>query len=174
MALPPPPTSAPFVLLDDARPDRASPARLYRAPCEVVVARRPEELAPALARLDQLHAEGFHLAGTMAYEAGLVLEPRLAPRAPGRSGAAGPLLWFGAFTGFEEIAPDDMPGWLAAQAGGPAPKPASVGPLEPAQSLAGYLESFARLQAAITAGDIYQANLTFPLVGRYSGDPLAL
>ena len=165
------PAREPFVLLDDARTAGASPARLYRAPRAVVVAQRPEDLAPALAQLDTLHDAGLHLAGTLAYEAGLVLEPRLAPRAAPRGGAAGPLLWFGAFDGYTEIATAAVPDWLATQGGG---GPADIGPLDPALSPADYLAAFDTLQAAITAGDIYQANLTFPLVGGYSGDPLAL
>ena len=172
--------SEPFVLLDDARPadgrsgdgprDGPSAARLYRTPVEIVVARRADEVLPALERLDALHRAGHHLAGHIAYEAGLALEPRLAPRALLRAGAAGPLLWFGAFTGFTEIPAAAMPAWLAAHAAGPA----SVGPLDPALSTATYARAFAALRAAITAGDIYQANLTFPLVGSYRGDPLAL
>ncbi|MBW8755893.1 MAG: aminodeoxychorismate synthase, component I, partial [Sphingomonadales bacterium] len=77
----------PFILLDDARPQGASDARLYRAPTELVVARRPEEVAPALARIEALHRQGHELAGYLAYEAGLALEPRLAPLAAGRTGA---------------------------------------------------------------------------------------
>ena len=53
----------PFILLDDARADGASDARLYRAPVELVVARRPEEVEPALARLAALHREGREQAG---------------------------------------------------------------------------------------------------------------
>src|SRR6476469_4191564 len=95
---------APLVLLDDARRDGASAARLYRDPVEVVVARRADEVAAALARMEALHAAGHHLAGYFAYEAGLALEARLAPLADARSGAAGPLVWMGAFGGFEAIA----------------------------------------------------------------------
>ncbi|MBA3054051.1 MAG: aminodeoxychorismate synthase component I [Sphingomonadales bacterium] len=162
--------ATPLVLLDDARAGDASPARLYRAPVEVIVARRADEVEPALARMEALRSAGHHLAGTIAYEAGLALEPRLAPLADARTGAAGPLLWFGAFTGFEEIAAAAMPDWLAANAG----ETATVGPLDPAISLAHYAGAFAALQQAIAAGDIYQANLTFPLAGAFHGDPLAL
>lgn len=161
----------PFILLDDARPHGASAARLYRAPREVIVARRAEEVAPALARIAQLRAAGADLAGYFAYEAGLALEPRLAPLASKRSGAAGPLVWFGAFDGFETIAPADVPKWLAGQA---ESGPAQLGPLEPQLSPGGYGAAFAQLQEAIAAGDIYQANLTFQLAGSYRGDPLAL
>ena len=163
---------APFILLDDARSEGASPARLYRNPCEIVVARRPEEVAPALARIEALSREGHALAGTIAYEAGLALESRLAPLAARRSGAGGPLVWFGAFAGWEEIAAAAVPGWLAQNAA-PGPPPA-IGPLDPQLSTGAYLTAFAALREAIHAGDIYQANLTFPLGGSWRGDPLAL
>ncbi|MBS0477654.1 MAG: aminodeoxychorismate synthase component I [Proteobacteria bacterium] len=160
----------PFILLDDARPDGASAARLYEAPVEVVIARRADEVGPALARLEALHSAGHHLAGTIAYEAGLALEGRLTPLAAARTGAQGPLLWFGAFAGYTTIAVDQVPGWLAARAEGTA----SIGPLEPQLSPGGYARAFAAMEQAIAAGDIYQANLTFRLAGSYRGDPLAL
>jgi para-aminobenzoate synthetase/4-amino-4-deoxychorismate lyase len=159
-----------MILLDDARAEGASDARLYREPLELVIARRADEVEAALARLEELRLAGHHLAGFMAYEAGLALEPRLAPLADSRIGANGPLLWFGAFAGYQTIPAAEVPGWLAAQAEGPA----SVGPLDPQISAGGYARAFAQLQAAIAAGDIYQANLTFPLAGGFSGDPLAL
>ena len=161
---------APFILLDDARTDAASPARLYDAPREVVVARNVNEVLPALERLSVLRAEGLHLAGYLAYEAGLALEPRLAALAPPRTGAAGPLVWFGAFESYRELAADEVSAWLAEQASGTA----QVGPLDPQLSAGGYAQAFAALQERIAAGDIYQANLTFALAGSYRGDPLAL
>jgi para-aminobenzoate synthetase/4-amino-4-deoxychorismate lyase len=163
---------APFVLLDDARSEGASPARLYRDPLEIVVARRPGEVAPALARIETLAGEGRALAGYVAYEAGLALEPRLAALAAPRTGAGGPLVWFGAFAGWDEIAGDAVPPWIAVNAApGPAPR---IGPLEPQLSPGGYGARFAALGEAIRAGDIYQANLTFALAGSWRGDPLAL
>jgi len=163
----------PFILLDDARPEGASDARLYRAPREVIVARRVEEVAPALERIEALRREGADLAGYFAYEAGLALEPRLAPLAAARTGAMGPLLWFGAFDGFETIPAAAVPEWLASQAENDG-VPAQVGPVEPQVSPGGYGAAFAQLQEAIAAGDIYQANLTFHLAGAFRGDPLAL
>ncbi len=162
--------SAPFILLDDARAEGASPARVYRDPVELVVARRAGDVAGALERLAELHRAGHHLAGWMAYEAGLALEERLMPLADARTGATGPLLWFGAFSGFETVPADEIPAWLAERAEGGA----SIGPLDPALSPGGYRRAFEAVQAAITAGDIYQANLTFPLTGAFHGDPVAL
>ncbi len=162
----------PFVLLDDARAVGAAPARLYSSPHELVIAHRPSEVAGALARLDSLSAAGYALAGYIAYEAGLALEPRLTKLADARTGAAGPLVWFGAFQGYTALAPDAVPEWLSANAQpGPA---ASIGPLEPQLSPGGYAAAFAALREAIAAGDIYQANLTLRLAGRWRGDPLAL
>ena len=160
----------PFVLLDDARSEGASEARLYRAPAEVVVARRADEVLPALVRIEELAREGYHLAGHLAYEAGLALEPRLAPLAAGRSGADGPLVWFGAFRDCETIAAERVPAWLREQGGGSA----SIGPLEPQLSPGAYRMAFESLQQAIADGGIYQANMTFPLAGGWQGDPLAL
>jgi para-aminobenzoate synthetase/4-amino-4-deoxychorismate lyase len=110
------------------------------------------------------------MAGMLGYEAGLALEPHLAPLLPGRTGEE-PLLWFGAFAGFETIPAAAMDAWLREQAGR---APALIGPLEPQISQAAYRAAFDRMHAAIEAGDIYQANLTFPLAGAWQGDPLAM
>ena len=161
----------PFILLDDARPAGASAARLYRGAKEIVVARRAAEVAPALERIDALRREGLDLVGYLGYEAGLALEERLSPLADARTGAMGPLVWFGAFEGHEPIAAADVPAWLNAHA---QPGIAQFGPLEPQLSPGGYAAAFTALQEAIAAGDIYQANLTFPLTAAFRGDPLAL
>lgn len=163
--------NAPFLLLDDAKRQGAGPARLYTRPFEVVVARHAHEVAPALARLEVLRQQGAALAGYAAYEAGLALEPRLAAQTQRRSGGEGPLLWFGAFAGWQEIAAPDVPAWLAAQA---REGRSTIGPMKPAISPGAYARGFARLKQAIADGDIYQANYTFPLSGPWQGDPLAL
>ena len=161
---------APFVLLDDARAEGAADAHLFENPRETFVARRPDEVAQVLARAEAARADGGTLAGYIAYEAGLALEPRLMPLAEARSGAAGPLIWLGLFDETQVIPAADVPGWLSDN----APGEASLGPLDPQLSFGAYVHAFARLQEAIRAGDIYQANLTFPLAGGYRGDELAL
>ena len=166
----------PFVLLDDARAEGASDAQLFESPRQVFVARRPDEVMPVLEAAEAARvAHGGALAGYLAYEAGLALEPRLAPLATARSGAAGPLLWFGLFDGPQMVPAADVPQWLARHGGsGSGSTGASIGPLEPQLSTGGYLAAFATLEEAIRAGDIYQANLTMPLAGPANGDPLAL
>jgi para-aminobenzoate synthetase / 4-amino-4-deoxychorismate lyase len=163
---------SPFVLLDDARTGAgAADALLYEAPRAVFVATRPSEVAGALAAAEAAQqAQGGSLAGYLAYEAGLALEPKLAGLASARSGAAGPLVWLGLFDAPTRIAAGDVPGWLAARAEGTG----SIGPLEPQLSPGGYAAAFAALREAILAGDIYQANLTYTLAGSYRGDPVGL
>ncbi|WP_120716709.1 aminodeoxychorismate synthase component I [Tsuneonella amylolytica] len=161
---------APLVLLDDARGGGAADAHLFENPRQTFVAHRAADVAAVLGAADAARREGGTLAGFLAYEAGLALEPRLAERADARTGAAGPLVWLGLFDDPRTIAADEVAGWLAERAGGAA----SLGPLVPQVSPGAYAEAFAALQDAIRAGDIYQANLTFPLAGSYRGDPLAL
>jgi para-aminobenzoate synthetase/4-amino-4-deoxychorismate lyase len=160
----------PFVLLDDAREGGAAPAHLFENPARVFVAHRAEDVSSVLAAADAARGDGETLAGFVAYEAGLALEPRLAPSAPARTGAAGPLVWLGLFDEPTIIPAGEIPAWLAERTQGQA----TLGPLVPQLSQGGYGAAFAALQDAIRAGDIYQANLTFPLTGSFRGDPLTL
>jgi len=161
----------PFVLLDDAREDGAADAHLFERPVKLFIARKACEVDGVLAQADAARREsGGHLAGYIAYEAGLALEERLMPLADARSGAAGPLVWLGLFENERIIPAGEVEAWLSNTAEGEG----SVGPLEPQISVGGYLAAFGKLQDAIKAGDIYQANLTFPLAGSYRGDPVGL
>lgn len=165
------PQHSPFILLDDARSDGAAPAHLFENPKQIFVAHRAKDVAAVLAAADNARQEsGGTLAGYIAYEAGLALEPRLAALADKRSGAAGPLVWLALFDKAQEIAACDVPQWLAMR----APGEASIGPMEPQISTGAYLAAFEKMQEAIRAGDIYQVNLTYPLAGPYRGDPVAL
>ncbi len=153
---------SPFVLLDDARIGKASPARLYRDPLEILTATDAASLA---ALLDQMASGRAHWAGFLTYEAGLLLEDRLADRLrpPGL-----PLAWFARFEGFEEIAPQDVPALLPDASG------AWAGVPRPRIDRAGYDAALARVQTLISAGDIYQANLTIRAEVSTAGHPLAL
>lgn len=153
---------SPFVLLDDARSGKATPARLYRDPLEIMTAHDAASLATLL---DRLATGNAHWAGFLTYEAGLLLEDRLADRL--RS-AEMPLAWFGRFDGHEDIAPEDVPALLPDAAGGWAGAP------RPKIDRAGYDAALAKVQALISAGDIYQANLTIRAEVSTAGHPLAL
>jgi aminodeoxychorismate synthase component I len=174
MHLPDP--TEPFLLLDDARVTGAAPARLYRDPVDIVVARTLDEVQPALDRIGEAREDGLHAAGYLSYEAGHALEPRLAGlskarssgESAGESGSGMPLLWFGLFSSHRAIEPGAVEAIL------PDPADAHVGPLRPLISRADYGAAFRQVQALIAAGDIYQANLTFPCALPIDGDPRAV
>ncbi|GAA4048668.1 aminodeoxychorismate synthase component I [Parerythrobacter jejuensis] len=160
-----------FVLLDDARAQGAADAHLYEAASAIFVAHRPQDVEAALEQAQAAQTDkGGTLAGYIAYEAGLALEPKLQPLAAERTGANGPLVWLGLFAQKRVIAAADVPAWLAETGGGDV----ALGPLDPQVSQGAYEEAFEALQQAIQGGDIYQANLTLPLAGSYRGDPVAL
>jgi para-aminobenzoate synthetase / 4-amino-4-deoxychorismate lyase len=150
--------SRPFVLLDDARKGGA-PARLYHDPVETILIDDPAKVLPCLEALRYAADHGVHVAGWMAYDAG-------APGEPGTACTDRPLLWFGLFERFDLV--DDVPALL------PDPAGAWAGPPVPRIARQDYLEAFARIEAYIAAGDIYQANLTFQAEVAVVGDPLAL
>lgn len=144
---------SPFILLDDARTGRAT---LFREPAEIVRADTLDAVRPALARLRGRTAAGF-----LAYEAGGAFEPRGA----GSSPPDVPYLWFAEFARVEEVEAGD---WL------PDPAGAWAGAPRPTVARDAYLDRVACAQAAIAAGDIYQANITFRADVPVAGDPRAL
>ena len=147
----------PFVLLDDAASGRA---RLFSDLTEALELTEHAAVPAAIARL----AEPGPWAGFIGFEAGHALEPRLAHRPPPEGQ---PLAWLGRF---QHETPVEADALLAEW----APRPASIGPLRPAMTADAHAAAVARLQALIAAGDIYQANLTFPAEVTVSGHPLSL
>ncbi len=159
-----PDDGTPFVLLDDARRRGAAPARLYTSPVEIVTTRDPAQILAALAALRVATHGGLHAAGFLTYEAGHAM----AGLHGDRSDPALPLLWFGLFRSYADVPPDDVPAML------PSPDGSWVGAPVPMIDRTAYLAAFAQVQALIAAGDIYQANLTFPAEAAIAGHPLAL
>ncbi len=148
----------PYIVFEDGRD--GGRAQLFDAPEEIIIAREAAEVRDAFARMEAAAKRGLYLAGYASYELGYALEPKFATQATPRSRT--PLLLFGAFR-----APRP---WALPPAEGPAPRVA----LTPAWSESDYAERFRQCRDFIFAGDVYQINLTFPLHGRFDGDPLAL
>ena len=134
---------------------------LFRDPEELVIVARPEDVAPALARLEARRRDGAWIAGYLSYELGYALEPVLAPLMPAARDV--PLMAVGV---------DDAP--LPAPAL-PAGDAARLAPLQPLVSQQDYARAFARTRDYIAAGDCYQVNLTFPIASHLlAGSPLEL
>ena len=130
-------------------------AALFDGAVRVIVAWRAAEVAPALAALDAARAEGFWVAGWIAYEAGYALEAILGRLMPD---SLAPLLVFGVYAGPVDAAP------LMAQA--KAEAAVVIAPLIPRVSQSDYATAFAAVKCYIAAGDCYQINLTFPMTSQ--------
>jgi para-aminobenzoate synthetase component I len=124
---------------------------------DLVVADGPDDVGPALARLDAARAKGQWVAGWIGYEAGYAFEPRLRPLIP--AARPGPLLVMGVYPGPGDAVP---PLQRAAAEG----QGTTMSAPEPMVDRAAYDRAMAGLLAYIAAGDCYQVNLTFPMQAR--------
>ncbi len=135
----------------------AGPGTCFDRPAEVIRADIAEEVPQAMTALDEARADGAWLAGYASYELGYALEPRLSDLMP--SGRRLPLLCFGVY---EEPEQRDLP-----------PASGGVTSFEPRWDEKRYTSAFQKVHDAIGAGDIYQANLTFPIDLTVEGDSAA-
>lgn len=147
-----------FILFRD---DFSGDEVLFDRPRGVIVAEDVGDFFPALEEAQRLHEAGRWLAGYFSYEAGYLLEPKLAPIIPEKRET--PLMVLGVFDG-----PSDTP--LPA-----GRRPATNGPIYGVRatwSFEDYRRRFERLHQHLRQGDCYQGNLTFPVEARWTGDPL--
>lgn len=151
----------PFVLLRD---DVADETLVFAEPERLVVARDRESFFTGLATLEEARRAGKWIAGFMAYEGGYLFEDKLTPLAP--SDRETPFMAFGIF---------DAP-----RQDHPLAQPTQRTENEPFLSqpraewnLEEYTRRFDKLHWHLRQGDCYQANLTMPIRGRWSGDPVA-
>ena len=149
----------PFILLDD---QLAGTIRQYENPIEVITAFKSNDIKAALKKLQDYHAKGYYLAGYAAYELGYLLESKLKDKFP--ESFTAPLLQFGVFKSFSPKRPDVFLN--------PPAEPKLK--LKPSWTEAEYLTRYRRVKDYITAGDIYQINLCFPMHGHYGGEALDL
>ncbi len=123
-----------------------------------------------LAAMRSATAAGDWLAGGLPYkagpyEAGFALEPKLSALRT----TDPEQLWFGRFGPPQILTRAALAALLE-----PVRQPLSIGPLEPLIARDTWIAAVRRAQSYIAAGDIYQANLTFPARIAVCGHPLAL
>ena len=136
----------------------AGPGTRFDRPSHIIRADRADQVPRALAALDEARASGRWLAGYASYELGYTLEPRLAARLP--EGRKLPLLCFGVYDPPKQ---SELPKALG-----------GVSKFQPRWDEARYSRAFKSVHDAIGAGDIYQANLTFPIDLEIDGDSASL
>jgi para-aminobenzoate synthetase component I len=138
---------------------------LFARPLEIIQADQPEDLPAAFDALERARHSGRWLAGFAGYELGYLMDARLRPLLPPKRTT--PLLQFGVFDAPSASAPHIA----AAQ---DLASHAALSPFTPAWDLARYRAAFDQVHAYIEAGDVYQVNLTFPLIAQVTGAPLGL
>lgn len=145
------------------RDDTSGHCTVFAEPLEIVVAHQPDDLRPALARLEAAHRSGKWLAGYLSYEAGYLFEDKLKPLLP--AGRSTPLLNFGVF---DAPAGNEHP---QAKAPSPSTNEPPISRAMAAWDLPAYRQRFDRLHQHLRQGDCYQANLTMPISARWQGSP---
>jgi para-aminobenzoate synthetase/4-amino-4-deoxychorismate lyase len=146
--------------------------RRFANPIEIVSARSPAEVLPALHYLEeQVQTRKWYAAGCIAYEAAPAFDTALRVRAASPVGAIPrdcpdalpadfPLLWFGLYDRVEEI---DLP----ARSGRAVPELT----WQPTISWAEYERAIHTIKDHIAAGCTYQVNYTYRLRAPFQADP---
>jgi len=144
-------------------------ARAFGKPFAMIEARHLAEVSDALANVARFQEKGAFLAGYIAYEAGAALEPTITAVTQAASREL-PLLRFFAYEDALTLSPHLADRYImnACVQGHRISLP------EADWSFDEYTPRMARVLEYIRAGDIYQANLTFPLTGNLQGEPLSL
>ena len=161
-------STEPFALLDDARaPAGQARSRLLHGFTGVLACASVEDLPAWQAQLQAVIDAGQHVLLLADYQWGLELHD-LPPSACEHDGAAG--LRALLFAQQQLLDTTEVAQWLA------TPGPTRCGLLgwRPAHDRQRFIQSIARIHAAIRRGDTYQVNHTFALEGLAHGNPAAI
>ncbi len=132
----------------------------FNDPARVVRADTVEGVRPALAEIERLTRDfGFHAVGFVTYEAAAAFALAARP-----SAVIVPLLWFGLFEA-SHVRRHDEPAAAGTY---------QVDQLHPSLDRTGFGSGFERIKEYLAAGDTYQVNYTFKLLGRFAGEARAL
>ena len=155
-----------FVLLDNSS-GSCSPSLLFTEPRDIVSVETPDEVGPAIERIEAAVANGLHAAGFFSYELGYVMEPKISGLMPEKRGM--PLLWFGLYDAPRQMTGPGVLEWLNETTRSSSHEFSDV---ELAWTRKDYEARFNKALELIRAGDIYQINLTFKARFKLLGSPL--
>lgn len=138
-------------------------SRSYRfSRCEAVIrADFPDQVAAALAQVEEAVAGGRHAVGFVSYEAACGLNPELPVTEKGTL----PLVWFGVFAERHDCSGETTPA---------ASGDCLVSPPELTIADEDYLSAVHSIRAAIARGETYQVNFTTRQRFRINGDAFTL
>ncbi|MBO0345622.1 aminodeoxychorismate synthase component I [Roseibium sp. CAU 1637] len=151
------------VLLLDALTERTG--QLYTSPRKILQCRDLDDVQAFLQDVEAHRRQGAHLAGFLAYELGFAFEDKLKARWKSTGDLLG---WFGVYDGFETLSLDQVRARLGDEGETLSPRLA-----EPRFDMGrdAYDAAFARCQAHLACGDIYQVNFTLRARFLHEGTP---
>lgn len=149
------------VWLDGDTSDAEQTSYLFTDPLYTLEARTYGDVPAMLRALEEAIARGYHVAGYLAYEAGLAFEA-VPPHAVPAEG----LGWFGVYRAANPV----PAGWTGAS----ERYGARLRLKGPGMDERDYLRRFRAIREAIREGAVYQVNLTFPLDFTFEGEPVGL
>ena len=147
-----------YVFLEDST---TQSRRFYDEPLFSIVASQPNEVGGAFDKIIQALSDGLYVAGYASYELGYVLEKKLQKKLPNLRGF--PLVNFAAF---QRVRYDYKPQNYHEEK--------CFIEVVPTCTEEQYTKTFKKVMNYINSGEVYQLNLTFPMEGEYSGDPINL
>ena len=136
---------------------------MFHSPHNIICTRSLAEVPAAIEQIDTAVAAGHYVAGWVAYECGAAFEPRIYNVQ--KYQASEPLVWMLVTSCCERLTTDETHSWLEQMATVSVKGEMGQGEIklsEPRVSAAAYRRSIAKIKNYIDAGDIYQANYTFP------------
>ena len=133
----------------------------FARPHDVLVAHQMDEVPAVLAAMEAARSAGHWLAGMASYELGYMFSNKLRDLMP--DGRRLPLLQFGVFDAPQAC---DGPTLMGTT-------PTITAP-EPDWGFNRYAAAMVTLKEYIAAGDVYQANFTFPMTAQMTGHPADL
>ncbi|MEX0297868.1 MAG: aminodeoxychorismate synthase component I [Kordiimonas sp.] len=164
--------NAPFVLLDDSRPEhKGQPSLLFHNPDHIIRADSFAELETAFNAIDEAVSNGFHVAGWIAYECARHFEPKLAKVITCKPQEA--LVWMIATKHRKALSASEVSALFHAADRGNA-RQAVLRRFTPSQSEADYRGALEAVHEYITAGDVYQINHTLPIPVKLQGSATGL
>jgi para-aminobenzoate synthetase/4-amino-4-deoxychorismate lyase len=129
-------------------------------PVRIIRAETIEDVRPALIEVERLTRDfGWHAAGFVTYEAAAAFQLAVQP-----SSSDLPFVWFALFEPSEVRRVETPVRGDAYQISG----------VQPSLDRAGFALAFDRIREHLAAGDTYQVNFTFKLLGHFSGDARTL
>jgi para-aminobenzoate synthetase/4-amino-4-deoxychorismate lyase len=161
-------TASPYVLLDDSLTPGGR-SLLYTEPERVISASSPDEVGAALDEISAGLERGLHAAGYFAYELGYCLEPKLKDLLPVDRRV--PLFWIGLFRAPQPFDDSATRAWLDTHGG---TERAKISDLTLSWTREQYTSAFDKAEDYISAGDVYQINLTLKYRFAFEGNPVAL